>query len=195
MRRFEKIILTDCDGVLLNWEQGFHHWMIRHGYEMKGDWDLTYDIAEKYGLDDKTKKHLVKMFNENADIGYLAPLRDAVTYVRRIHEQLGYTFIVITSLTKSQNAQDLRIWNLQKLFGNTTFSKFHFLDTGQDKDDVLSMPIYKDSGYFWVEDKWQNAECGEKYGLNPCLIAHGHNEHVTNFPRYENWREIYEALK
>ena len=48
MRRFEKIILTDCDGVLLNWEQGFHHWMIRHGYEMKGDWDLTYDIAEKY---------------------------------------------------------------------------------------------------------------------------------------------------
>ncbi len=187
--------MTDCDGVLLNWEQGFHHWMIRHGYEMKGDWDLTYDIAEKYGLDDKTKKHLVKMFNENADIGYLAPLRDAVTYVRRIHEQLGYTFIVITSLTKSQNAQDLRIWNLQKLFGNTTFSKFHFLDTGQDKDDVLSMPIYKDSGYFWVEDKWQNAECGEKYGLNPCLIAHGHNEHVTNFPRYENWREIYEALK
>ena len=68
MKRFEKIILTDCDGVLLNWEQGFHHWMIRHGYEMQGDWDLTYDIAEKYGLDMDEKKHLVKMFNENADI-------------------------------------------------------------------------------------------------------------------------------
>ena len=27
-----KIILTDADGVLLNWEHGFHSWMGEHGH-------------------------------------------------------------------------------------------------------------------------------------------------------------------
>ena len=31
----DKIILTDCDGVCLDWEYGFHTWMQAHGHELK----------------------------------------------------------------------------------------------------------------------------------------------------------------
>ena len=29
----EKVILVDCDGVLLDWGYSFNRWMDRHGYE------------------------------------------------------------------------------------------------------------------------------------------------------------------
>ena len=32
MKERDKVILTDCDGVLLNWEYAFITWMKRHGY-------------------------------------------------------------------------------------------------------------------------------------------------------------------
>ena len=28
----QKIILTDCDGVVLDWEEGFSIWMEHHGH-------------------------------------------------------------------------------------------------------------------------------------------------------------------
>jgi FMN phosphatase YigB (HAD superfamily) len=34
----DKLILTDVDGVLLNWEYAFNIWMKRHGYTPKEDW-------------------------------------------------------------------------------------------------------------------------------------------------------------
>lgn len=195
MKKFEKVILTDCDGVLLNWEYAFYIWMEQHGHHLKDNTDLTYDIANKYDLPMEEKKHLVRMFNQSASIGFLPPLRDAMHYVKEIHQKLGYTFHVITSLTTNEHAQKLRIRNLQKLFGETVFSKFIFLDTGEDKDRIFKDTIYQDSGYIWIEDKYENAVCGDKYGLNSCLMEHGHNMHVKEFPLFKNWQEIYESLK
>ena len=31
----DKIILTDCDGVCLDWEYGFHTWKQSPGHELK----------------------------------------------------------------------------------------------------------------------------------------------------------------
>ena len=43
-----KIILTDCDGVLLQWEKAFHEWMKLNGFEKKGEGH--YDIDMMYHL-------------------------------------------------------------------------------------------------------------------------------------------------
>ena len=77
-------------------------------------------------------------------------------YVKRLHEEHGYVFHCITSLSKDENAQELRRMNLKKLFGKTAFDKFIFLDTGADKDEAL-LP-YKDSGLWWIEDKIDNSK-------------------------------------
>ena len=44
----EKIILTDCDGVLLAWEDAFHDWMKSKGFTKKAE--ATYDISASFGI-------------------------------------------------------------------------------------------------------------------------------------------------
>lgn len=187
-----KIILTDCDGVLCNWEYAFDVYMQQHGFN-KVD-TLKYNIGKRYGIDDEQGKKLIKIFNESAHIGFLPPLRDAMYYVKRLHEEHGYVFHCITSLTNDKNAQELRKMNLRKLFGETAFEKFVFLDTGADKDEALEP--YRNSGYYWIEDKIVNCQVGQQLGLKSLLVEHGHNMEYEDpeIPRVKNWKEIYDIV-
>jgi len=190
----DKIILTDGDGCILDWEWAFHVWMQEHGYQRQEGAQVKYDIGKQYGIPKEEARRQVRIFNESAAIGFLPGLRDAQYYVKRLHEEYGYRFHLITSLSKDPNAQKLRIMNVEKLFGKTAFAHYIFLDTGEDKDGVLQ--DYKDSGLWWIEDKITNAEVGLKLGLKPLLMEHGHNmdfEHIE-IPRVRTWREIYERI-
>jgi FMN phosphatase YigB (HAD superfamily) len=187
-----KIILTDADGVLLDWEYAFNVWMEQHGFTLQEP--LKYNIGKRYGIDMEQGKKLIKVFNESAAIGFLPALRDAMYYVKRLHEEHGYVFHCITSLSKDENAQELRKMNLRKLFGDTAFDRFVFLDTGADKDEVLAE--YKGSGCIWVEDKVDNALVGANLGVRSYLIEHGQNmDHKsTKYRIVKNWKEIYELV-
>lgn len=187
-----KVILVDCDGVLLDWGYSFDYWMRRHDYK-KVD-DTNYDMSICYDMSKKDIKRLIRMFNESASIRKIPPLRDAIKYVKKLHEEHGYIFHAITSLSNDQYAQHLRTKNLRELFGDTVFEKYVYLDTGADKDVALAE--YKDTGCFWVEDKIQNALVGNLLGLNSIIMDHVHNSHL-NHPdiiRVKNWKEIYQLL-
>lgn len=188
----QKVILTDIDGVCLDWEYAFDVWMQQHGFNKINS--LKYNIGKRYGIDEEQGRKLIKIFNESAHIGFLPPLRDAIHYVKRLHEENGYVFHCITSLTKDENAQELRRMNLRKLFGKTAFEKFIFLDTGADKDEALAP--YRDSGLWWIEDKIDNCQVGTQFGLNSLLMEHGHNMDYTDtrIPRMKNWRDIYNTI-
>jgi len=188
------VILVDADGVLLNWEYAFDVWMEQHGFKKIPGGDLNYDIGKRYGIDRDQGKKLIKMFNESAAIGFLPPLRDAMYYVKRLHEEFGYVFHCITSLSLDPNAGKLREMNLKKLFGDTAFERVVCLDTGADKDAALAH--YKDTGCWWVEDKYDNAELGHNLGLRSLLMEHGHNMHYfhNNIPIVKNWKEVFETI-
>jgi FMN phosphatase YigB (HAD superfamily) len=191
----EKTILVDCDGVLLDWEYAFHGWMTRHGYDMCQDGFEMYKIHERYKMAKPEAKRLVRMFNESAQIRKLPPLRDAIKYVKKLHEEHGYVFHAITSLSNDQYAQHLRTKNLRELFGETVFEKYVYLDTGADKDDALEE--YRDTECFWVEDKPTNANLGDDLGLTAILMHHAHNEDEEineGVTRVLNWKEIYDII-
>ena len=190
----KSLILVDCDGVLLDWEYAFDVYLQTHGFQRQPGGEFRYNIGKRYGIDPEQGKKLIKIFNESAHIGFLPPLRDAMYYVKRLHEQHGYVFHCITSLSRDENAQELRRMNLRKLFGKTTFERFVFLDTGQDKDQALEP--YRDSGLFWVEDKIQNCQVGRDLGLRALLMEHGHNMTYEDpdIPRVKNWRDIYQRI-
>ena len=191
----EKIILTDCDGVLLDWEYAFHVWMQERGYVLHGDAKLTYYIHQMYNdLTDTKSKKLIRAFNESAAIGFIPALRDAVYYVKKLYERQGYQLRVITSLSLDKNAQKLREMNLKKIFGNAIESVI-FLDTGADKDEALAP--YKDRNMYWIEDKPANADVGYyEFNLKSILMEHGHNmEHPCPYPIVTNWKQIYEIIK
>ena len=192
----DKLILTDVDGVLLNWEYAFNIWMKRHGYTPKEDSGNIYDIGEKYGLTQKKKRELVKFFNESAAIGFLPPLRDAIHYVRELHVKHGYVFHVLTALSNDHQAQELRRQNLEKLFGDTVFEKFIYCDTGADKDEILEP--YLGTNLLWIEDKIENAELGHILGLDSILMEHGHNMNYKDnhygIPLMKDWKDVYEYV-
>jgi FMN phosphatase YigB (HAD superfamily) len=190
----DKIILTDADGVCLDWEWAFGIWMSQHGFKMVDDGPLMYNVAKRYGLPKEQGRVLVKRFNESAAIGFLPSLRDAQYYIKRLHEEWGYKFHMISSLSTDENAQELRKMNTRKLFGEDTFSHFIFLDTGADKDEVLKE--YEGSGLLWVEDKYHNAIVGHELGLRSIVMEHGHNMDFDHqmIPRVKNWKQIYELV-
>lgn len=192
MKLNEKLILVDCDGVLVDWLYGFQRWMKQHGYQIVNP--NEYNIGKMYGIPEDHSKTLTKTFNESATIGWLPSFRDAVKYVRKLHEEHGYIFHCITSLSLDDNAAKLRKKNLEALFGETVFEKITCLDCGADKDEALRE--YLDSGCTWVEDKPENAVVGYAFGLNSILINHDHNEYFNNpdIPRVNTWKEIYEML-
>ena len=190
----QQLILVDADGVLLNWEYAFAIWMEEHGFSKVEGAQFIYDIGERYGIDRAQGKKLIRMFNESAAIGFLPPHRDAMFYVKRLHEEHGYVFHCITSLSTDVNAQRLREMNLRKLFGDTAFESVVCLATGADKHQALEP--YRDSGCWWVEDKPENAEVGLDLGLRSVIMEHGHNMDFSNskIPVVKNWREIYDLV-
>jgi len=187
----DKVILTDCDGVLLDWEYAFDTWMHRHGYTIKESGH--YAVTIKYSITNQESKKLIMMFNESAWIRRLGPLRDAIKYVRKLHEEHGYVFHCISSLTDDEYSQHLRTKNIQELFGESAFARYVYLDCGADKDKHLKE--YKDSNCWWLEDKAENAIVGDSLGLNAIIMGHNHNADYTgNIPRVQDWREVYRLI-
>ena len=185
------LILTDCDGVLLDWEAGFRKWMAFHTkYELKCS--VSYDVADRYGIEKDEARRLIKTFNESAAIGYLKPSHDAWKYVRKLHEEYGYRFRVITSLSEDPWAGKARRKNLKKYFGDA-IELVICLPCGADKDKALSP--YKDSGMFFIEDKPENAEVGKALGLRSILVEHEHNKDYEGIVIAKTWKEIFNIVK
>ena len=187
-----RVILTDCDGVLMNWEYAMNVWMQTQGYKIVEDGQQYYDMKDRYNLPSSVGRRLVRQFNQSAAMGFLPPLRDAMYYVDLLHRKHGYTFHMITALSNNEHAQLLRIQNCKKLFGETAFTKFIFCDTGEDKDEVLEP--YRDSGLIWIEDKLLNAQTGDRLGLESIMVEHAHNMDNDEFPTFATWKDIYEYV-
>lgn len=189
-----KLIVTDCDGVLCNWEWAFELWMEEHGHTVNPEYAKAYEMDLRYSISKKESMQLIRLFNESAAIGFLPALRDAAYYVKLLHEKHGYVFDVVTSLSTNTYAQQLRKKNLFKLFGETAFRNFVFLPTNAGKHAALQP--YKDTGVWWLEDKIENAVCGAELGMRSLLVAHGHNfsfEH-PEITMVKDWEEIYNIV-
>lgn len=190
----KKVILTDIDGVMLDWEEGFSVWMEHHGYKPVEGYKLMYKIGERYGISNEEGHKLVRLFNESAAIGFLPPVRDAQHYVRLLAEKHKYKFLAVTSLSTDIYAKELRVRNLKKLFGDI-FIDVICLDTGADKDEELDRlsRIYK--GNYWIEDKPENADAGVKCGFKSLLVEHGHNlDYKGPATVVKTWEEIYNII-
>ena len=184
-----RIILTDVDGVLLEWENHFANWMLTKGYQQKLGKEKVYSMGKRYGLTKKKKEDLIKEFNNSAWMGTQDPMLESQTWVKLLHAE-GWTFIPITSQTTDIPAQELRKRRLKDLFGGTVFENFFILDTGADKDSALAE--FHGTGLWWVEDKPENALLGLDYGLRPLLVDHVYNRKFKhqNITRVSNWKEI-----
>ena len=200
MPQSNRIILTDVDGVLLEWENHFTKWMITRGHKLKEDYKSEYDMGKRFifysnvfNEDPNYIKLAIREFNKSAWMATQPPMPESQTWVKLLHAE-GWTFIPISSQTSDIPAQELRKRRLEELFGEDAFYNFHILETGQDKDDVLAE--FHGTGLYFVEDKWTNALAGLRYGLKILFINHPYNQKYKhpNITRVSNWQNIYKIV-
>ena len=104
-----RIILTDVDGVLLEWENHFTQWMLQRSYyndkgervypyKLLPDKQNTYEMAERFGLEINQIRKEIREFNKSAWMATQSPMPESQTWVKLLHAE-GWTFIPITSQT------------------------------------------------------------------------------------------------
>jgi len=199
-----RIILTDVDGVLLEWEHHFTKWLqLRSYFDKNGNRNYpyklldagqdNYDMSKRFGISKETISQEIREFNRSAWMGTQRPMLESQTWVKLLHAE-GWTFVPITSQTSDIPGQCLRKKRLGELFGEHVFSNYHILGTGADKDGALAE--FHNTGLYWVEDKPKNALAGLKYGLKPILIDHPYNKDFNHpdIVRVNNWKQIHEIL-
>lgn len=186
-----KVILTDVDGVLLNWDHSFDAWMRQEGFRPLPDHLKHYCVGERYGIPKTAAKKMINHFNQSAMVGFIPPFLDAVKHVRKLHEEHGYVFHTITSLHKNPEARKLRVWNLENLFGKTVFERHVILGCGDDKDSALDE--YRGTGHIWLEDKFANVQAGAAAGLRCFMMQHPWNTAHSpgqNFTLVRSWKDF-----
>ena len=188
-----KIILTDVDGVLLEWENHFTKWMVYRGYKLKDNFISEYDMQKRFEDNTVDIKSKIREFNRSAWMSTQPPILDSQTWVKLLHAE-GWTFIPISSQTSDIPAQELRKRRLEELFGEDIFYNFHILETGSDKDSVLAE--FHGTGLWWIEDKWTNALAGLKFGLKVLFINHPYNQEYKHpdITRVNNWQDIHKIV-
>lgn len=185
-----KLILSDADGVMLAWQWYFDRWMIKHGYSKHIEG--AYSIAETYQIDERTAAQLIRMFNETIYVANLPPLRDALKYVRKLHEDFGCVFHVISSISGESEIAEARQKNLKSIFGDSVFYKITCLEPTVSK--LSALIEYENSKAFWIEDLVANYRIGEDLNLTPVLITHGYNAAQPVANRVYTWQAIYNQV-
>ena len=191
----EKRILTDCDGVLLKWEDGFDAFMTSKGLIRRAGTEADYSMALRYGISTKQTQAFIKEYNESEAMCSLAPFADSVEYVAKLAND-GFRFTAVTSMSDHPDAKTYRTQNLKDLFGDV-FDEVVCLEMGASKANVLMR--WADSKLFWIEDHMRQAEAGHEAGLKTVLINHPYNSHYTTdlFPKVSfttPWAEIYQMV-
>jgi len=194
-----KIILTDADGCLFNWNCAFNKFMQEQGYTIVPGEEDNYSVEERFGIDFDGKMDFIKEFNHSDRIRDLPPHADAKKYVAKLNKE-GYKFIVVTSLSEKPSAYEYREHNLAEHFGDAII-ELHCLRIGVPKADKLKE--WAGTNMFFIEDHVLNAVAGAKLGLRSIVIDHPYNLRYDQDDEWlyartsENapWEDIYEIIK
>ena len=187
-----KLILTDCDGVLFDWVTGFNEWMEGKGWNRLPNYEFHYTIEKWYNITHEHAMELVKAYNSSAAIGFLPAYLDSVKYVKKLHEDHGYKFVVITAMGNDKYATKLRERNLCDVFGDVFEDVFV---VGLLKSKLQILETFAPT--IWIEDKPSAAEEGYAAGHRTYLFEHEHNGHISTtheITRVQNWKDVYDSI-
>lgn len=185
-----RTILSDVDGVLLHWINGFTNFLHQHHNIIPTRIHENHAIHEWLEVHPDKANELIMEFNSSYHFSMLEPLSSAHSVVPKLYNE-GYSIIAITSCSSESTIAALRKKNLQKYFGNI-FENVYCLDIHDDKKGILEQ--YKNA--FWIEDTMKWAVTGAELGHKTFLIDHSYNRFSDDprVSRVKNWHIIYDMI-
>lgn len=196
----KKFILSDVDGCALDWCSAFESHMDSLGYTKRDNADDHYFLFNRYhDLSPEEALCIADAFNSSDAIRNLSAYKDSAWGVETILE-MGYDIIWVTAIGENPKTKEMRIENLNNVFGNGIFNEDNVVCTPLGISKYHTLKRWAGSGALWIEDHFSNAESGYELGLNPILVDTYYNRHYSTdlFPRtnFEDpWESIVEYLK
>ncbi len=195
-----KVILTDVDGVLLDFLPTFTCFLnqekkIRLTLE---DWEKGYLLSDLIDIEPEESKKIFIDFCHSDYFKRLEPKACALEAVSKLAEE-GWRFIAVTAANQGCDTQDLlktaenRLFNLQTHFG-AIFEDIYLTDITGCKADTLKR--FKPS--YWVEDSVANAHIGYEAGHHSLIIKGRHyrdGDNILNLPSFDDWHGIVAYIK
>lgn len=167
-------ILTDCDGVLLDWNSAFDEYMkTEYGLDVVNE--ATYCIGTRFGLTPQEGRKHILAFNASEYVDNLKPIPGAQEAVAKLVECHNARFDVISALSDDPAKRDARHKNLVRYFGDV-FDNVYCHGSTTSKAQYLQM---YDPGHIWLEDHTVNAAIGSALGMKSLVLVHDYNRDET----------------
>ena len=187
-----KSILTDCDGVLLNWCTAFHDWMNGFGLFIKDD--KEYSMAKAYGISEEDAEKYLNLACCSEMMKRLRPFSEEDVGVIQDFVKKGWRISVLTATIDHPVIHNYRKENLINVFGENVFDQIICSDFSGKK--IKHLKDLKSEYSYWVEDKVTNYKDGKSLGYKSFLMHRPWNKHLIKKSKYvvNNWKEIYDIL-
>ncbi len=193
-KKILKLILTDIDGVVLQWGNAFGLYVKEIGL-VNPDHEIQqfYDVAELLNITEEEANKLVLQFHDSEYFKHLTPYSDAVTYLHKLARE-GYRFIAISAVGDTEHIYQSRLDNLNKYFFHV-FEDLHIVSPRTSKIPYLS----KYSNAIWIEDSLEHAKSGVEVGHTSLFMDRGddlrNQKAEPPIITVESWQDVYNYLK
>lgn len=194
-------VVTDVDGVLLDWFDGFDQWMI-NDKRVKVDHSTLpsmYDLTDKYHVTSEQIVGYITEFNSSEKFGHLKPVHGALEYFMPLLNDNSMVWRWLSSGSiKSKEIQCManRYSNLQDAFGSG-FVDGLLLPMRESKVPYLKHLQTTDDHLVFIEDSLSHAMEAVKLDIKTILLDYPYNQQDEDpklLFRVENWKDASELL-
>lgn len=195
-----KTLVTDCDGVLLNWLSGIPKFLAEQGLDSRHLADRLegnqFVPIEEIFMSETLEQALSRMsgYQSSHWLKQLPAMEPgAEVIVERLSDE--YEIIVVTSFSEDKEAQRNREENLQLRYGSS-ISDLICLPFSANKTDVLKDLAKSRDVRLWIDDQIKHVHHGINAGIESYQYTYGMTcgRNTGEVRELNSWREVEEML-
>lgn len=197
-----KIILSDIDGVMLDWMGGFSKWLnARFGWVEKPGSEIYYSVMDRFAeLNNvSTVIELVTQFNNSDEFGQLEYFADAESGVNLLRERMGDKVVIVpvTQIGNTPRSRALRQKNLTDRFGADLFdfNLMYTFDLSEGKHRAFTR--WQDSGILFIDDHAKHCQDAHEHGIHTFMFGTTYNldDSIGGVRRVNCWEDWVDAIE
>lgn len=201
MKKKKPVIVTDCDGVLLQWLAHTPSFVDDIGLDSKHlreimDGNKFIPFYDVFCAKNETEaKDRLIQYNNSHYMKFLPIIEEkSVSIIKKLSKK--YDIIVVTNFSENIKAQKNRMENLELHYGDS-ISELICLDPEADKTETLEMLNKTRDVKIWIDDQIKHVLCGQKAGIKSFQFSFnmtcGRNTGEVN--EISSWKGVEKFLK
>ena len=165
----EVILLSDIDGVTIDWLDGFIKYCEKKGHKAKHNKPKEFGMTDIFPTLEKPWE-LIKDYQDSEEYSNIKAYPEAVEVYNKLYD-MGVKIIFVTSCITSDKVEEVRTKTMKEEF-NGKFDHIEYLDFGASKLEVLNK--YPSATY--IDDQLKMAIEGSETGHDSFVMDMSYNQ-------------------